>query len=192
MNPQRAARRGASEVIATILMLAITLVVGAGVFGYVNQQAGVSALQYGSSAGATVNYLQERFTPVMISFNYPTGCTSPCTSTSITLFIYNNGNIVNHFQQVEVYNTTRSKIDLTFNSTYVANVNSGCKVAAATFESPLLGTGPSAYSVNMGGISSITLSIPTSCYTGNFHQGDTYYVTVLGQYGNIVTYFQVM
>ena len=177
-------------------MLALTLIVGAGVFGYVNQQAGVSAQQYGNAVGATVDYLQERFVPFEINFNYPSGCSSHCTSTSIALYIYNNGNVQNNFQQVEIYNITngiRSKMDITFTNTFVTNVNSGCKVTASTsYESPLLGTGTNAFSVSTGSIGSVTLSLPTSCYTGKFVQGDTYYVNVLGIYGNIMTYFQVM
>lgn len=174
-------------------MLALTLVLGAGVFGFVNQQAGVSAQQYGESAGITVNYLQERFAPVQINFNYPTGCSSHCTSTSLVLYIYNNGNVKNNFQQIEIYNSTRNKIDITYTSSYVTNINSGCKVSASTtYENPILGGGPGSFSVSTGSISSVTLTLPTSCYSGQFVQGDTYYVNVLGIYGNTVTYFQVM
>jgi hypothetical protein len=177
-------------------MLAITMVVGAGVFGYVNQQAGVSAQQYGSSAGATVNYLQERFVPVEMNFayNFPAGCTTHCESSTITVYVYNNGNILNNFQQIEVYNGTRSKIDLTFTATAVTNVNSGCKITSgiSSVENPVLGTGSGTFSVSTGSIGSVTLTVHNSCYSSYLDQGDTYYVNVLGIYGNVVTYFQVM
>jgi hypothetical protein len=172
------------------------LAVGAAVFGFVNQQAGVSSQAYGKSNGVTVNYLQERFEPVEINFNYPNGCSSHCTSSSLQLFIYNNGNTQNNFQQIEIYNLTagsRTKIDITYTGTYVTNINTACKVAATTsYESPILGSGGSAFSVSTGSINSVTLTLPSSCFSGKFDQGDTYYVDVLGIYGNIQTYFQVM
>jgi hypothetical protein len=66
------------------------------------------------------------------------------------------------------------------------------------FESPSLGTGSSSLTVPIGGISSITLTLPSSstwgspCFAGTFKSGSAYSVNILGVYGNKALYFQVM
>jgi hypothetical protein len=175
---------GVSEVFGAVLALAITLVVGAATFGFVSTQATVSERQYGNAVQANVESLQERFVLAQVSY----------ASNSVTLYVYNNGQIADNFVHVEVYNTTSSKIDLLYDANFVTDLNhpGTCKVAATTsLVSPLLGTSPSCFSVTTGSVSSIKLTLP-SCYTGAFKAGFTYYFRVLGQYGNSVTYFQGM
>jgi len=116
----------------------------------------------------------------------------------LTIYFYNDGNINNQFQQIEVYNSTRSKIDLTFTGSTVTDLNNAgnCHPSATGLESPLLGTGTGSLVVSIGSMSSVTLSLPTCYYQKGsgylFVQGDTYFVKVLGIYGNTVTYYQVM
>ena len=54
-------RRADSEVMGTRLMVAVTLVAGATVFGFVNGQAAASESQYGASVAINVNSLKEHF-----------------------------------------------------------------------------------------------------------------------------------
>jgi len=200
-------RPGLAEIVGSILSIALTILAGVAVFGYVRTEAGVSEGQYGQSVGQTVNHLAESFGVVQANFNYPgsanfpPGCSTSCrfASTSVTLYFYNSGTVQNQFQQVEIYNASRSVTDLTFTGSYVTDLNNAgsCKVAATTsLESPLLGTATGSLAVGVGTIVSVTLSLPT-CYTTKgagyqFVQGDTYIMKVLGVYGNTVSYYQVM
>jgi flagellin-like protein len=196
----RARRRPAvSELVATLLTVAMTIVVGMGVFSYVNTQARVSESQYGQSVGQSVQYLEENFLVATVNYNYPGGCTSSCKSTSVTIYFYNAGKINNQFQQIEIFNSTRNKIDITFTGSTVTDLNNkgGCTVGATTsLESPLLGTGSSSFTVNMGSISAVTLTLP-NCYTSRgagyqLIQGYTYSIKALGAYGNMANYYQAM
>jgi len=54
-------RKGVTELITAMLLIAMTLVAGFAVFGYVRLQANVSELSYAQSVGGTMSYLQERF-----------------------------------------------------------------------------------------------------------------------------------
>jgi hypothetical protein len=163
----------------------MTVIAGVGVWAFARQQSGLSEQQLASATLGNVNYLNERFVVAQVSY----------TSNSITLYIYNNGQIQEQVAQIEVYNSTRTKIDLTYSATRVTDLNHAgtCSVTPTTaLENPtLLGTSPTSYAINAGAVSSITLTFPT-CYTGTFKAGFTYYVKLLGRYGNTVTYFQWM
>jgi hypothetical protein len=177
-------RTGTSEVVGSILTIAITLIVGASLFGFVNSQAVVSERQYGTAVQGNIAYLQERYVVAQVTY----------TSNSITLNIYDNGQIADHFVQIEVYNTTSSKLDIVYGANWVTDMNhiATCNVTATTsLESPLLGTSSSSFSVSMGSITPIKLTLP-GCYAGAFKSGFTYYAKILGEYGESVTYFQGM
>ena len=166
------------------MMMAITLVAGTAVFGYVRTQANISELAYGQNVGGTLNFLQERFVIPLVSY----------TSNTVTVYIYNNGQIVDQFTQLEVYGPTRSAMDIVYDANY-ATVNNPASCRGQTpggnLETPPLGPYPSSFSVKINYDGSVTLKLPT-CTGLSFQPGVTYFVKILGQYGNTAVYSQGM
>ncbi len=166
------------------MTMAITIVASTAVFGYVRTQANVSELAYGQNVGGTLNFLQERFVIPLVSY----------TSNSVTIYIYNNGQTVDQFTQIEVYGPTRSAMDVVYDANY-ATVNNpvSCRGQSpgGNLETPPLGVFQSSFSVKVNYASSITIKLPT-CAGLIFLPGVTYFVKILGQYGNTAAYSQGM
>ena len=166
------------------MTMAITLAAGTTVFSYVRSQANLSELAYGQNVRGTLNFLQERFVIPQVSY----------TSNSITIYVYNNGQAPDQFTQLEVYGPTRSAMDIVYDTNY-ATVNNppSCRgqTAAASLETPRLGVLPTSFSVRVNYDGSLTMTLPT-CSGLSFQAGNTYFVKVLGQYGNTAVYSQVM
>jgi len=80
----RKRRAAISEILGSLIMIAITLVAGAAVFGFVNSQSGTSAQQVGKSAADNINFLNEREVVVYAAMS---------SSSSAQLWVYNNGAI---------------------------------------------------------------------------------------------------
>ena len=100
-------RRAISELVASVLLIAITLITGFAVWGYVDGQAGTTEQAYGQSVGATANYLQEKF--VVVSMDLSAG-------SAATVWLYNNGNVGLRLVQVRLFDSA-NKIDLLYNYT---------------------------------------------------------------------------
>ncbi|MDG6909850.1 MAG: hypothetical protein JRN11_07935 [Nitrososphaerota archaeon] len=188
-------RRAISELVASVLLIAITLITGFAVWGYVDGQAGTTEQAYGQSVGATANYLQEKF--VVVSMDLSAG-------SAATVWLYNNGNVGLRLVQVRLYDSAK-KIDLLYNYTvsgstktdYVYDLlstSSGeCKTAASTYETPLLST----VDAGPGTTQSLKLTIPPEPTAGGcpsfgqtFSSDVVYSVVVLAAYGNTVTFSQ--
>src|SRR5207245_3805948 len=122
------------------MTIAVTLVAGTTVFGYVRSQANLSELALSQNVGGTLNFLQERFVVPLVSY----------TSNSITIYIYNNGQTTDQFTQIEVYGPTRSAMDIVYDANY-ATVNNPplCRgqTAAASLDPPRLGVLPTSFPV---------------------------------------------
>jgi flagellin-like protein len=190
-------RHALSNLISTLLLIVMTLIAGAVLFGYVNGQAASSENQLGAANASNVNFLNERFVIAQASFDYTNG-------KSVTLYVYDSGRLADSFVRIEMFGNPRSGVDLVYyvhsHNNWVMDVNhAGCNSSATispSLESPSL----SAYSVPIGSISSITLSIPSngrngwggSCFSNQLVTNSTYGFNLLGAYGNAVTYFQVM
>lgn len=176
-------------------MIAITVVGGAAVFGYVNTQAGVSELNYAQSVGTNNNFLAENFKIIDLYF---------ATSSQLGFWVYNTGNT--NFQGFSVrlydsaglvnilYNYTGSStktdrvFDLKASSTYY---HTTCRLSGSTYESPTVST----VNTKIQNAQLLLLTIPpttTNCpsYGKTFTTGTTYNVVVTGLYGNVVTYYQ--
>ena len=188
MRVSRGRRRGVSEIVATVLTVAITVVAGAAVFGYVNAQAGVAEGQLGQSVGAVNAYLNEQYGVGNINFS----------NSALSVWFYNYGGVSLQPVQVQLYNSSRS-LFVQFNATKVVNLDNpgGCSVAASSYESPILynsltgATNPSGVvDIAKGAVASITFTLPR-CLSASLSSGRTYYVTVTGLYGNRVTYFEM-
>ena len=166
------------------MTMAITLAAGATVFGYVRSQANISELALSQNVGGTLNFLQERFVIPLVSY----------TSNSITIYIYNNGQATDQFTQLEVYGPTRLAMDIVYDANY-ATVNNppSCRgqTPAGTLETPPLGASTTSFSVKVNYVASITIKLPT-CGGLSFQPGVTYFVKILGQYGNTAVYYQAM
>ena len=66
----------------SLIMIAITLIAGAGAFGFVNGQTGVAAGQIGNSVANNANYLREKETIGLVNFDNNTG---------LSIYTYNGG-----------------------------------------------------------------------------------------------------
>lgn len=163
----------------------MTLVAGFAIYGFVNTQAAVSELSYAQSVGGTMSFLQERFVATLVTY----------TSTSVTVYIYTNGQIPSQFAQIEVYGPTRDGMDVVFTANYVTVSNPPtCRdqtPASTSNESPMLGTSASDLSVKVNYVGSIVLTLP-SCLGLSFTAGNIYFVALLGRYGNTAVYYQEM
>lgn len=193
----RSRRRVAlSDAVGAILSMAITVIAGTALFGYVNNQARVSELNYAESIGATNNYLAENFKVIDLYF---------ATSSQLGFWVYNTGKT--NFQpfsvrlydsagQVNVlfnYTGTSTKVDRVYDlRASSAYYYSTCRLAGSSYESPTLST----VSAKIQNAQLLLLTIPpttTNCpsYGQTYTTGRTYYIVVTGLSGNVVTYFQV-
>ncbi|MCP8316649.1 MAG: hypothetical protein H3Z52_02780 [archaeon] len=148
-------RKGVSPVVATVIIITVTLVVGFAAWSFVNSEAAAASGAFGQSTASNVNYLRERFVITNVAFNYKG--TTPTTGW-VTVWFYNNGAV--NTQIVEIYigtsTTSMTKIS-SFSST------------------------PS------------TLEVGKSCYvtfTYTINPGITYYIKAVGEFGNVVLYYQ--
>jgi hypothetical protein len=188
-------RVGISELVGTVLAIAITVIAGAGVWGYVRSQAGLSEQALGNSVLNNNNFLQEHFAVEDLYYG---------TSTSATLWVYNTGNVNLQVLSIRLVGPSGT-MNLLFNYTqsgstktdYVFDLRSSltgkCKTAASSYESPLI----SATVVKTTNAQLYTLTIPptqSNCpsYGSTFTTGNTYSVIVTGVYGNVQTYSQGM
>jgi hypothetical protein len=163
----------------------MTLIAGFGLWGYVRLQANNSELSYAQSVGGTVSYLQERFVVPLVSY----------TSNSVTIYVYTNGQVPSQFAQIEVFGPTRSAMDVVYDANHVTVSNPpSCRAltpASSSNESPLLGTTTGTFSTKVNYVASVVLTLPT-CSGLSFQPGSTYFVQLLGQYGNTAVYYQAM
>lgn len=172
-------RAGISELMATVLTIAITLIAGAALFGYVNGMAANSESAIGVSNANNVNFLNERFVSTDMGFS---------GTSSAVIWVYNNGNVTLGLKQITLFDSTKNSLYVVYNNT---PSGSGC----GSISSPKNGAAPG---FNFGSTGTkipagsnpykITLNLPASC---SFVSGTTYYVSVLGLYGYSATYFAV-
>lgn len=172
-------KRGLSDLMATILLVAMTLIAGAALFGYVNGQASGSENKIGAANAVNVNFLNERFVVVNVAL-------SP-GSTSASIWVYNNGNLSLTLKQIAVYQTSNQ--GQTF---YVIFDNTPSSGSCGSASSPSHGSA-APFTFGSGGTQipqgsdpqQITLTLPGGC-TGGFAASTNYSIIVLGVYGNVV------
>jgi len=104
-------KRAVSELMGTLLMVTITLVAGAAVFGWINSQASTSETAYGQSVANNVDFLQERFALVTQSFSLNgvacSGGTAPnYQCNQLSFWVYNSGAVVFTLYTVRIQNLT--------------------------------------------------------------------------------------
>ena len=104
-------RRGISELLATLIMIAVTLIAGVAVFGWINGQAANSEKAYGNSVANNVNFLNERFVEVTQTFS-GTGAKGVCSGgspvqcTGASFWVYNTGSVGFTLLSLQIKNLT--------------------------------------------------------------------------------------
>ncbi len=181
-------RRGISELVGVVLTIAITIITGTAVFGYVNGQAGVSERAYGQSSQNAVQALQEKFVPFNMVF----------TSSAVSIYFYNTGATTLYPVQTTIYDGAKALYVL-YTPTQVVNLNnpSGCTVSPSSsylsqpLYNPAASSQPSnVYGLVQGGISYLILTLPSSCSLQFSTSNTIYYILVTGLYGNTVAFAQ--
>ena len=171
-----------SELVGTLIMVAITLVAGAAVFGWINGQATTSETAYGASVANNVNFLRERF--VIVATNF-TNTASPCSGikcfSTLGVYLYNNGQLTVNISRITISTPPGASSTFTVSITTSAVTSSGCTIPAIAPNQKL--------ATNLMSVQTLrgyTVTVP-SCLSGDYMvSGQNYLVTVYGLYGNIV------
>ena len=124
-------------------MVAVTLVAGAAVFGFVNGQAATSEGQYGDSVAQNVNYLNEHFEILNVQFP-----TSNCQGTVparycqvLQVSIYNTGNSALVVKSITI---TGSASSVSGTPMYVLGTQTSTYAyISSSFSTPISGCTPS-------------------------------------------------
>jgi len=161
--------RGVSQILASLILITITLGVGFGLFGYVNSAVTTAERTYADALQTQSNQLLESF--IIASANF--------SSNELTIWFLNNGNINSSIIQIIIWNST-SSLFVTYNDTFV--VKDLISYPASSYEDPVL-----PLFLRTEAVTTITLTLPT----GTFNDGRVYNIKALGTHGNTYTYFQV-
>ena len=97
--------RGISDLIASVLTIAITIISGASVFSFVNAQSSASAQSYGQSVGTYIEQMKEKFVVVNAATNYP-------TAGKVTVWFYNYGDIDTKIVQLYIGTSESSLVQV--------------------------------------------------------------------------------
>ncbi len=187
-------RLAISEVVGSVLAIAITIIAGSGVWSYINSQAAVTETALGKGVGSTTGYISEQMKVIDLYYG---------SSTSTTMWLLNTGSATLQLFRIRLYDSA-GLINIQFNYTlsgptktdYVYDLRSSlaskCKTAASSYETPTI----SSYALKLLNAQSIQLTIPPvqlGCpsYGLLFVSGTTYTLVITGLNGNSVTYWQV-
>ena len=86
-------RAGVSTVIATTIIIAITIITGLALFAYTNSQTGVATAAFSQEATDFINYRNDRFVITNLSFKESDKCMTGTFEYCLTAYIFNNGNL---------------------------------------------------------------------------------------------------
>jgi hypothetical protein len=190
-------------------MIALTLIAGAAVFGWVNGQARVSEGALGQAAATQANYYHESFVIVSVQFLYNNGGCTGGWCNQVSVAVYNNGGVGLTVQNIVFGNassksaagTTVPKLSVSLSLTSaIAGTYSmssyTCGNPPNTVSGPpptvsenLLPTGVSEPIASESSPPTVfTFTLPSSCAsTSGILDGALYSVQVGGLYGNVVT-----
>ena len=191
-------RPAISELMGTLLMVAITLVAGAAAFSWVNGQASTSEGLYGQNVASNANYLSEHFVIVNVQF---TGCNvSPGYCAGLTVAVYNNGALPLTISSVSVANIGSRTVSNvcapvlavtsgahSTNSTETPTSGSGCSPGTQTSATGAgFGLSPSTTPIPRNQVPPTTFSVAVGTSPG-IVVGANYEVLVQGYYGSLVS-----
>lgn len=83
---RKKSRSGISPVISTTIILAITITLGLGLWGFANSGVGSATQSYAQVITGIGNYTSDRFVLVNVAFDHP-------SANEITVWIYNSGTL---------------------------------------------------------------------------------------------------
>jgi len=178
------------------MMVAITLVAGAAVLGWVNGQAATSENVYGQSAAAGINNLREHFAPVTYTFTGPAGvaCSgTPDVCTSANFWVFNNGQLAFTLASLQIQSAVGAPSSNFLNIVYTATgftAYSSAGPALPCSPSTPGFTPPTVTPIPIGTLSSTpySVTIPTCIGVNKIVVGQGYVITMTGLYSNVVQY----
>jgi flagellin-like protein len=198
-----------SELIGTLIMVAITLIAGAAVFGFVNGQAGTAENSYAANAANNVNYLREHF--VLVNVQFPDSL-SQCAGTSpnrlcyqIAVSVYNNGNLALTLGEISITSVGTTSAGGTAVPSIIITAliaNPAAPSITLSYKGISCGAGVPTSALSFQGTTPLPVnSVPPNVYTltlqasnfsclsasGPFLVGGDYQVQAIGTYGNVVT-----
>jgi flagellin-like protein len=182
-------RAGISELVAAVLTIAITIIAGAALFGYVNAEASTSENNLGAANAQNVNFLNEKFAVVNLAIQ--------AGGDTAHIWVYNNGNLVLRLEQIALYpfnaaaranlfDTVFNNIQRAGNTGCISPTGNGTATVTATGDPFLFGSGGTVIQ-NETSPFEITLALAPNC---QFASGTTYEASVVGFYGNVVVYLE--
>ena len=86
-------RRGISPVIATTILMGITVTMGLVLWGFANSQTNTAGFAITNGTTSYVNFVNDRFTVVHLAYAYDPVGLCPQDTTCATVWIYNNGDL---------------------------------------------------------------------------------------------------
>lgn len=157
---------GISPVIASVIILAITVTLGLALWSFVNSEVNVSTQTFASEVTDYINYLNDRFVIVNIAFGYDDIAANLCNNDTrcVTVWIYNNGNL-----------------PVTVNSVFFGQTSSTMLPASAWESSD----GPQDLQIQAKELRFLAFE-----HTADPVTDQTYYVRILSESGAQQTYFQ--
>lgn len=178
-------RPGIAEIMGTLIMVAITLIAGSAVFGWIDGQAGSSENAYGQSVANNVNFLRESYSIVATQV---LGCSGgACTTLNLTL--YNRGEVSLSVSSITIDTlpgaSTSWSEPLIFKaspSLTTSPLGGNCSVPAVT---PNQEVASHLLPVSTLSYPPYQVTIP-ACWSNYIVVGQSYIVTIQGLYGNIV------
>jgi len=198
-------RAGVSELLGTLMMVAITLIAAAAVIGWIGGQAATSETALGANAADQANYFKENFVFVGTEFSYGS---NPCATfpgqgtfcNRASVDVYNNGAISLTLKYISIVNSTSKSVsgtpvpllsvseNLTSSSTNTYTVKYDCGGTTGVTSSASVVTGTQPVSVQSVPPTVYTVTLPSACsITSGILDGASYTITALGLYGNTVT-----
>lgn len=167
-------KAGISEVIATIILIVASVVLGTVAYVWAQSASVASQNNLGQVAQTDIHAVSERFEILATNFNYASGCTSPCSTSNVTIYFYNSG----------IYDTKISSLQITYTSP-------GASPTTTVYTCSNLNQLP-AWSLPKGILEDPNLDSSTSSYCSPtlpyFTQGGIVVIKAVGIYGSYTTY----
>jgi hypothetical protein len=180
-------KEGVSPVIATTIILGITVTLGIALWSFANSSAGTSAATYASTVTDYINYLRERFVIVNMAFKYDaidnSGSSSICTDNSkcVSVWIYNNGQVSLNVRSIILTDKNGS---VSINSIY------GCVLHTDNDGSSVCNTPIEIREDSMFRLGAKELGVITFQSEQSLSSNNAYTVRILTERGNIQAYTQ--
>ncbi|QQG49310.1 MAG: hypothetical protein HY247_03090 [archaeon] len=196
-------RRALSELFASLITIAITLIGGVAAIGFVNGQLATSGSQLGASVGSNINALREKFVVPFSSFPNTTA------GNSLNLWIYNNGKVALNITSVLIsgkLSGVQSVVNFGQKSIIVTNANNVvlCETSAPISDLSLYETwiSPPAFPISRTPLAVTTFpinvltdfkfdipGIAAGCPNDYaFDSGSSFTVTISGGYGYVLSF----